>query len=83
MRLRRSLLSNFGLYLWCAYRSRDRVLELGYNIFRFVWLLLKGDIPMARVKMNAKHEYEYIANFKIMQTAFKTKRIDKVRSYIK
>jgi hypothetical protein len=35
---------------------------------------------MARVKMNAKHEYEYIANFKVMQTAFKTKRIDKVRS---
>jgi microtubule-associated protein, RP/EB family len=35
---------------------------------------------MVRVKMNAKHEYEYIANFKIMQTAFKTKKIDKVRS---
>ena len=37
---------------------------------------------MARVKMNAKHEYEYIANFKVMQTAFKTKRIDKVRTNI-
>jgi RP/EB family microtubule-associated protein len=36
-----------------------------------------GDIPMARVKMNAKHEYEYIANFKVMQTAFKAKKIDK------
>jgi RP/EB family microtubule-associated protein len=35
---------------------------------------------MARVKMNAKHEYEYIANFKVMQTAFKTKKIDKVSS---
>lgn len=23
-----------------------------------------GDVPMTRVKMNAKHEYEYIANFK-------------------
>ena len=41
---------------------------------------VKGDIPMARVKMNAKHEYEYIANFKVMQNAFKAKRIDKVRS---
>lgn len=30
--------------------------------------------------MNAKHEYEYIANFKVMQNAFKAKRIDKVRS---
>ncbi|KAJ7243843.1 calponin homology domain-containing protein [Mycena haematopus] len=36
-----------------------------------------GDIPMARVKMNAKHEYEYVANYKIMQTVFKTKKIDK------
>ncbi|KIY69102.1 hypothetical protein CYLTODRAFT_442896 [Cylindrobasidium torrendii FP15055 ss-10] len=36
-----------------------------------------GDLPMQRVKMNAKHEYEFIANFKILQTVFKTKRIDK------
>ncbi|KAH9480097.1 Microtubule-associated protein RP/EB family member 1 [Psilocybe cubensis] len=36
-----------------------------------------GDIPMNRVKMNAKHEYEYVANYKIMQTAFKAKKIDK------
>jgi RP/EB family microtubule-associated protein len=36
-----------------------------------------GDIPMSRVKMNAKHEYEYVANFKVLQTAFKIKKIDK------
>ncbi|KAJ7045109.1 calponin homology domain-containing protein [Mycena alexandri] len=36
-----------------------------------------GDVPMARVKMNAKHEYEYLANFKIMQNVFKSKKIDK------
>lgn len=36
-----------------------------------------GDVPMARVKMNAKQEYEYLANFKIMQTVFKNKKIDK------
>jgi len=30
--------------------------------------------------MNAKHEYEFIANFKVMQNVFKTKRIDKVRA---
>lgn len=35
---------------------------------------------MTRVKMNAKHEYEYIANFKVMQNVFKAKKIDKVRS---
>jgi hypothetical protein len=35
---------------------------------------------MTRVKMNARHEYEFIANFKVMQNVFKAKRIDKVRS---
>lgn len=34
---------------------------------------------MARVKMNAKHEYEFIANFKVMQNVFKAKRLEKVR----
>lgn len=36
-----------------------------------------GDVPMARVKMNAKHEYEYLANYKILQTTFKAHKIDK------
>ncbi|PFH53269.1 hypothetical protein AMATHDRAFT_55014 [Amanita thiersii Skay4041] len=36
-----------------------------------------GDIPMNRVKFNAKHEYEFIANFKVMQNVFKAKKIDK------
>lgn len=36
-----------------------------------------GDIPMTRVKMNAKHEYEYLANYKVMQNVFKAKKIDK------
>ena len=34
---------------------------------------------MTRVKMNAKHEYEFIANFKILQTAFRQHKIDKAR----
>ena len=38
------------------------------------------DVPMTRVKMNAKHEYEFIANFKVMQNIFKTKRLEKARS---
>lgn len=33
---------------------------------------------MTRVKMNAKHEYEFIANFKVLQNIFKAKKIDKV-----
>jgi hypothetical protein len=32
---------------------------------------------MTRVKMNAKHEYEFVANFKVMQNFFKSKKIDK------
>jgi len=36
-----------------------------------------GDLPMNRVKMNAKHEYEYLANYKVMQNVFKAKKIDK------
>ncbi|KAJ7668191.1 microtubule binding protein [Mycena rosella] len=35
------------------------------------------DVPMARVKMAAKHEYEYVANYKILQGVFKAKKIDK------
>lgn len=41
-------------------------------------LLTLGDLPMNRVKMNAKHEYEYLANYKVMQNVFKAKKIDKV-----
>ena len=36
---------------------------------------------MARVKMNAKHEYEFIANYKVLQNIFKAKKIEKVRKY--
>ena len=38
-----------------------------------------GDVPMARVKMNAKHEYEFIANFKVLQNVFRAKKVDKAR----
>lgn len=33
---------------------------------------------MQKVKMNAKHEYEFLANYKVMQLFFKQKKIDKV-----
>lgn len=33
---------------------------------------------MTRVKMNAKHEYEFIANFKILQNVFRGHKLDKV-----
>ena len=37
-----------------------------------------GDVPMARVKMNAKHEYEFIGNFKILQNTFRSHKVEKV-----
>ena len=37
---------------------------------------------MNRVKMNAKHEYEFVANYKVMQNLFKSHKIDKVRSLL-
>jgi hypothetical protein len=43
-------------------------------------LLLAGDLPMSRVKFNARQEYEYLSNFKVLQNAFKSKKIDKVSS---
>ncbi|KAG0222173.1 hypothetical protein BGW42_006816 [Actinomortierella wolfii] len=36
-----------------------------------------GDLPMSRVKFSTKHEYEYLANYKVLQNAFTTKKIDK------
>lgn len=38
-----------------------------------------GDVPMSRVKMNAKHEYEFLANYKVLQNHFKAHKLDKVR----
>ncbi|GAA5924534.1 hypothetical protein JCM1841_004612 [Sporobolomyces salmonicolor] len=35
------------------------------------------DVPMGKVKMQAKQEYEYLANFRILQNAFKAHGVDK------
>ncbi|KAJ3013708.1 UNVERIFIED_CONTAM: hypothetical protein HDU68_000575 [Siphonaria sp. JEL0065] len=34
------------------------------------------DVPLKKVKFNAKHEYEYIANFKVLQSVFDKHRIE-------
>ncbi|GAA5986970.1 hypothetical protein JCM11641_002271 [Rhodosporidiobolus odoratus] len=36
-----------------------------------------GDVPMSKVKMNAKQEYEYLSNFRVLQNSFKAHGIDK------
>ncbi|AAW41662.1 conserved hypothetical protein [Cryptococcus deneoformans JEC21] len=36
-----------------------------------------GDLPMSRVKFNARMEYEYLDNFKILQKAFTRHKIEK------
>ncbi|WVF71912.1 hypothetical protein IAT40_006722 [Kwoniella sp. CBS 6097] len=36
-----------------------------------------GDLPMSKVKVGAKMEYEYLDNFKILQKAFNKHRIEK------
>ncbi|GAA5836078.1 hypothetical protein JCM11251_007363 [Rhodosporidiobolus azoricus] len=36
-----------------------------------------GDVPMTKVKMGAKQEYEYLGNFRVLQNVFKAHGIDK------
>ncbi|KAG0367848.1 calponin-like actin-binding protein [Gamsiella multidivaricata] len=36
-----------------------------------------GDLPMSRVKFATKHEYEYLGNYKVLQTCFANKKVDK------
>ncbi|CAG8495145.1 3481_t:CDS:2, partial [Paraglomus occultum] len=35
------------------------------------------DVQLNKVKFGAKHEYEYVANFKVLQTAFDKHKLDK------
>lgn len=37
-----------------------------------------NDVPLSKVKFNTMHEYDYVANFKVLQNAFAAHGIDKV-----
>lgn len=39
-----------------------------------------GDLPMSRVKFGTKHEYEYLANYKVLQNCFISHKVDKVKT---
>ena len=42
--------------------------------------LIKGSLPLKRVKFSTNLEHEYIQNFKLLQAAFKKLGVDKVRN---
>jgi hypothetical protein len=37
-----------------------------------------GNVAMSRVKFNAKQEYEYLENFKVLQKCFNQNKVEKV-----
>ncbi|KAI8334440.1 calponin homology domain-containing protein [Chlamydoabsidia padenii] len=37
-----------------------------------------GDVPLTKLKFKAKHEYEFIDNYKILQRSFEKHKIDKI-----
>ena len=53
--------------------------SLSTFFYAIILYILIGDVQLNKVKFNAKHEYEYVANFKVLQTAFDKHKLDKVR----
>lgn len=50
----------------------------GVAYCQFMDMLFPGSIPMKRVKFEANQDYQYVDNFKMLQSSFKKKGVDKV-----
>lgn len=53
------------------------ILDLDTTLFLLTYLR-SGNVPMTKLNFAAKHDYEYINNFKVLQEVFKRNKIDKV-----
>jgi len=60
--------------------SYKKIEELasGAAYCQFMDMLFPGCIPLKRIKFDAKHEHEFINNFKALQNSFKKMGVDKV-----
>lgn len=53
-------------------------LASGAAYCQFMDMLFAGSVPLKKIKFDAKHEHEYINNFKALQNSFKKMAVDKV-----
>lgn len=57
-------------------------LASGAAYCQFMDMLFAGSVPLKKIKFDAKHEHEYINNFKALQNSFKKMGVDKVIYFI-
>lgn len=67
-----------SIYGTSAARCVLRLEELSELLVGRARLTNLGDVPLGKVKFNSKMEYDYLDNFKVLQKAFHTHRIEKV-----
>lgn len=53
---------------------------IGAAYLQFMEMLFPGSTNKGKVKHDARNDYQYIENFKLLQNSFKKKGVDKVAS---